>query len=572
MMDDGTDPVMNAFDALRDDTRRLDAAGPLLALGDRRRPAGRRPLLVGAVAVVASVIAGIFVFGGSNDGDLLVGPSGEPGVDDAQVDLSAADPASLVTSSWTLVSGTGPAGDVPIVDGWPITLTFDTTRLGGAAACNGYSADYSLDGSRLTIDALSTTQTACDGAVTASEAAFLAAITDTDTLVARGDDLILVGPATELLFRPDRPVPTAELVGPRWLLETLVQGDTSSPVRGNPATLLLDPDIVAGSEPIISFQADGAVSGNLSCNSFRADAAFNNNRFAVAALVQTYRSCVEPGVMDAELAFGTALSGVSEFAIESEGHQLVLTGASTELVFDISDTISIADLLDAEFRGSFSTERVTVRGVAIDTGGGWILCGRTDESRLSGCGGRWVTVTNFDPTIDPTGPGSWTGVLTNDGRFALSGRDPQTTPTAAQQAIADAFADISVEGTTVDVGDLRLADRVLIGLGDQLSEERTPTQLTDPAGWVLAPEYFRGYTGPFSALDRLRRSDDVDVLVGPHNHCGSPPRPIPDEIEFATHLSLQPTGIDSCLRWFTVDLFLDATDAVVAVTLDLSEP
>ena len=600
-MNDENDPVATAFNALRDDTRRLDTAEPLRSVGEARTGGGRRPLFLGAVTVAALVIVGVVLFRDSGN-DLVVGPAGEPGLDDAQQGLSSADPATLIGSAWTLVSGVGPTGVVPTVDGWPITLTFDPETLGGTAACNGYGADYSLDGSRLAIGEIGRDDMGCADPVGASEAAFLAALADTDSLFVRGEELILSGPSTELRFRDVAPVPTVGLVGRLWLLETLVLGDTGSSVRGTPATLRLDPDgtfvggtgcrtlsgdyliaggqvvlnsfraegdcpsqlrdqdnivvsvltdgftvsiesdrltltsvgnegltyraisedelvslagdpvaddaellpgttwilrqgegptgpidIVSGSEPVISFQADGAVSGNLSCNGFRADAAFDNNRLAVAGLVQTYRSCVEPGVVDAEMAFGAALSGLSEFAIEFEGDQLILTGGSTELVFDVSDTISIADLLNAEFRGGAPMERVTVRGVAIDTGGGWVLCGRADESRLSGCGGRQIIVTNFDPTIDPTGPGSWTGVLTDDGRFALSGRDPLITPTAAQQAIADAFASLSIEGTTVDVSQLQLADRVLIGLGNQLIEERTPAQLSDPASWVLAP-------------------------------------------------------------------------------------
>jgi len=213
-----------------------------------------------------------------------------------------------------------------------------------------------------------------------------------------------------------------------------------------------------------------------------------------------------------------------------------------------------------------------VKGVAIDTGGGWVLCERTDESLLSGCSGQRVIVTNFDPAIDPAGPGSWMGVLTDDGRFALVGRDPLDTPTPEELAIADAYANLSVEGSTVDTRDLRLADVLLVGLGDQLIEERTPAQLTDAAGWVFTLEGFRERGGLFSALETLLESDDIEVVVGPHDLCGLPPQPISDRIEFASHLSLQPAGIDSCLQWFTVDLFLDDSGTVVAIILDLAVP
>jgi heat shock protein HslJ len=688
-MNNENDPVATAFDALRDDTRRLDTAEPLRSVGEARTGLGRRPLFLGAVTVAVLVIVGVVLFRDSGNDDLVVGPAGEPGLDGAQQDLSPADPATLIGSAWTLVSGTGPDGVVPLVDGWPITLTFDPETLGGTAACNGYGADYSLDGSRLAIEEIGRNDMGCADPVAASEAAFLAAIADTDSLFVRGEKLILSGPSTELRFRDVPPVPTAELVGRLWLLETLVQGETGSSARGTPATLRLDSDgtfvggtgcrslfgdyrvageqvrlsffeaegecpgelrdqdnivvsvltdgftvsiesdrltltsvgnegltyraitedeleslpgdpvatdaellpgttwilrqgqgptgpidIIVGSEPVISFQADDTVTGNTSCNDFSADFTADGNRVSFRTLFRTVQGCLEPGVAEAEAAFIGALVDVSDFVTEPAGDELVLTGDATELVFDrfespaepVRESIDVTELLDFKPQG-----QVTVRGAVADTGGGWILCDR-DAGAVPGCGGRWVTLTNYDPGRDPAGPSLWEGALTDDGRFALSGRDPLVTPTATQQAIADAFANLSIEGTTVDVSQLQLADRILIGLGNQLIEERTPAQLSDPAGWMLAPEYFRGYTGPFSAVETLRESDVVDVLVGPHDHCASPPRPISEQIDFATHLSLQPTGIDSCLQWFTVDLFLDTADNVIAIILDASEP
>ena len=124
---------------------------------------------------------------------------------------------------------------------------------------------------------------------------------------------------------------------------------------------------------------------------------------------------------------------------------------------------------------------------------------------------------------------------------------------------------------------------MLLGLGDQLIEERTAAQLADLGAWELSLDAFQGRVGPFSAAELLRQGGDTDVLVepagegvqmivGPHDHCASPPRPISEEIDYESHLSLQPTGIDSCLQWFTVDLFLNGDGQVVAITLDLFEP
>jgi len=139
-------------------------------------------------------------------------------------------------------------------------------------------------------------------------------------------------------------------------------------------------------------------------------------------------------------------------------------------------------------------------------------------------------------------------------------------------AITSAFANLSVDGQAVDTSGLELADTILIGLGDQLLEERTASELTTTTSWQLTLEGFRARSGSFSAIDLLQGGHELQVMVGPHDHCASPPAPISEQIEFTSHLSLQATGIDSCLDWFTVDLFLNDAGQVAAITLDLWEP
>jgi hypothetical protein len=100
--------------------------------------------------------------------------------------------------------------------------------------------------------------------------------------------------------------------------------------------------------------------------------------------------------------------------------------------------------------------------------------------------------------------------------------------------------------------------------------------MTDPQAWQLnAPDgNFRGYVGPFSALKLLIDDPDPRVTVGPHEHCAAPPAPVPTELASAKQLSFTPVyeNIHSCLEWWSVDLFVDSSGRIVAVTLDLWEP
>ena len=124
-------------------------------------------------------------------------------------------------------------------------------------------------------------------------------------------------------------------------------------------------------------------------------------------------------------------------------------------------------------------------------------------------------------------------------------------------------------------------DGVWIGLADELMVRRTPEELADPDAWLLDAQALRGRVGPFSALDLLADWDlgrntppvrEAMVIVGEHPHCASPPVAAPAEVADLRRLSLQPVGPDSCLTWWTVDLFAGADGTIQAITLDLYEP
>jgi hypothetical protein len=120
---------------------------------------------------------------------------------------------------------------------------------------------------------------------------------------------------------------------------------------------------------------------------------------------------------------------------------------------------------------------------------------------------------------------------------------------------------------------LPLADEVAIGLADQLHRTLTGEDRADPTMWGIDAE-FRGRDGTFSALDLAAEAGPVIVSVGAYPHCASPPQPPPVEVEDLRRVSLQPadSSIDSCLEWWTIDLFVGEDGRIAAVTLDLYEP
>ena len=73
-------------------------------------------------------------------------------------------------------------------------------------------------------------------------------------------------------------------------------------------------------------------------------------------------------------------------------------------------------------------------------------------------------------------------------------------------------------------------------------------------------------------LDLLARNRSLRIGVGPHRRCVSPPLPPPRSVAGLRHVSVQPRRIDSCLQWFSVDMFVTRSGKIAAVTLDLYEP
>ncbi len=136
----------------------------------------------------------------------------------------------------------------------------------------------------------------------------------------------------------------------------------------------------------------------------------------------------------------------------------------------------------------------------------------------------------------------------------------------------------------------RFSTSVELGLGEELVAVRAAEQLHSDRGWMLGTDdtIFRGAAGPFSPVETVRQhlefarsegvraSDAYTVTVGPHRRCASPPAPPPESVRHLRRVALVPSaetikGV-GCLRWFSVDFFVDDVGEVRAITLDLWEP
>lgn len=157
------------------------------------------------------------------------------------------------------------------------------------------------------------------------------------------------------------------------------------------------------------------------------------------------------------------------------------------------------------------------------------------------------------------------------------------TARALTAAAAAAGAAAGAAEGEIDPAVLRLSPSgVRLALGPDVITTRTPAALADPNAWAVDnPDgHFRAREGAFSALETLARHretsgpDAFRTGAGEHPHCAGPPMEPPAETDGLRHVWIQPAPgtIDSCLRWFTVDLYLDDQGEVRVVSLDLWEP
>lgn len=83
--------------------------------------------------------------------------------------------------------------------------------------------------------------------------------------------------------------------------------------------------VPANLEVTLSF-AEGRVSGNSGCNNYGGDATATGESLRVSAIMSTKMACLEPGVMETEMAYLQALQGAERWAVGGDG-QLVIEGA-----------------------------------------------------------------------------------------------------------------------------------------------------------------------------------------------------------------------------------------------------
>lgn len=185
------------------------------------------------------------------------------GDDDAAVDAGGGSPggASAALAEEYLSLEVTEAGETrALVDGTAISLRFDDGQLGASLGCNMLGARYELDGDRLVVGELSSTEMGCDPERHAQDEWFADLLGSEPTLVVDGDVLTLTSGETVVRL-VDRRVaePDRALVGTTWEVDGFADGQ--EPEDSAMSMAVEQPGIVR-------LEENGFVTGSDGCNSF----------------------------------------------------------------------------------------------------------------------------------------------------------------------------------------------------------------------------------------------------------------------------------------------------------------
>ncbi len=171
---------------------------------------------------------------------ILIAACADPAQPGGDAPQTGENPAG---TPWELKSGTVDGDDLTPADDHPITLTITGDAASGTAACNGYFGTVSISGTEISFSGLGATEMACSPEqVMVAEQRYLGALPRVRAFSITTGLLTLTGDGVELVFGAIPPVPTSELTGTVWVLESLIDADSVSSVDGDRATLELYTD------------------------------------------------------------------------------------------------------------------------------------------------------------------------------------------------------------------------------------------------------------------------------------------------------------------------------------------
>lgn len=255
-------------------------------------------------ALALIVVLGALVFGCGSDGADDVG---------SRPSVTSRDATYVVTGV------TEKGAKRALVPGSEIRLTFAGDQLGITAGCNTMSGMFRLDGTRLTVEGLASTEMGCEQALMAQDAWVAGLFAEPVQLNVGNDAAIISGDVVLMLTDREIASPDLPLVGTRWDLDTLIDGDVASSVP-------------AGADGFLRIEGT-QVSLKDGCNSGAGTVEISGDMLVVDQLSRTKKLC--RGTAEVEDAFAAVLDGAASYKIEE--NRLTITHDDRGLGFRSAD-------------------------------------------------------------------------------------------------------------------------------------------------------------------------------------------------------------------------------------------
>jgi heat shock protein HslJ len=189
-----------------------------------------------------------------------------------------------------------------LVQGSTVRLAFSNGQVSASAGCNSMSGPYRIDGDRLVVDELATTEMGCEPPLMDQDR-WVADLLDGAAVALEGNTLTLTEGAIHVVLLdrevadPDRP-----LLGTRWVVDGLISGDAVSSVP-------------VGVIAALTF-AEGRVDVEAGCNGGGGTVRVTETTLEFGPIALTKMAC-EPARMTLEQAVTTVLAGTVPYTIEA---------------------------------------------------------------------------------------------------------------------------------------------------------------------------------------------------------------------------------------------------------------
>lgn len=194
-----------------------------------------------------------------------------------------------------------------------ITLGFpEPGQITANAGCNHLFGQVTFEGDRMKVAEVGGTDMGCEPVLMAQDRWLTGFLEAGPRYVLAGDDLTLTGDAGQIKLR-DRKVadPDRELMGTRWVVQSLISGQTAGSVP-------------AGAEAFLQFEGD-RMAGHTGCNSFGGKAVHSPGKVVISEVAATKKAC--GGELDAlEAAVLAVLDG--EVTVKIDADRLDLLNAN----------------------------------------------------------------------------------------------------------------------------------------------------------------------------------------------------------------------------------------------------